>query len=208
MLKRNLFIIAIIGLVIALTGSIFGQTSKRNRTSRNLKPVVKSINQQTPADWNERQSQDARSGSVQTAVKQKTGNALDAGFTLSDDLINEAKTKRQTTNRTNRRRTKPARNLTPDYGGLDPTDERPEFNPAANRQRNRAASTTQTNLLPYMEQQNVIKRNSNTSRRNSSSLNGSTNRTKSRKKYANQEISYRQKSGKTIGKNGKKVRKN
>jgi hypothetical protein len=200
MFRKNLFFIATIGLAIALTSNVFGQSTKKaksyrtaNRIGGNLKPRVKNINDQTPADWNERQSGKTQQSEVKTAVKKKAGNALDAGFTLSDDLVNEAKTKRPPNGRTNQRRAPRTRNLQPENGGFDPTDERPEFNPAANRQKNTPPPTTQqSNILPYIEQQNIIKKKSNNASRYSSSLNrGATNRTKSRKKYANQEVGYR-----------------
>jgi hypothetical protein len=168
MFRKSLFLIAIVVPIIVVAGNVYGQTAKKakssrttNRTSGSLKSRVKTINDQTPADWNERQSQNPSA-----VVKQKTKNAIDAGFTLSDNVKNEAQLGQQSNGSTNQRLTGKTR---------------------------RKKTTTQTNLLPYMEQQNVIKKKTNNTSGNSSGLTTTTRRAKSRKKYANQEVGYRRK---------------
>jgi hypothetical protein len=56
------------------------------------------------------------------------------------------------------RRTKPVRNLQSENGGLDTTPEKPAFGDASARKNSSPTGGTQSNILPYIEQQTVIKR--------------------------------------------------
>ena len=114
--------------------------------------------------WNTRQRPGKKRKAVKKVKRARTGN----------------------TRTINQRQTKPVRNLQTDNGGLDTIDETPGF--GANQRR----TSSQTNILPYIEQQNINKKPV-ANGVGGSGNNQRTNGQRARKKYANQETGYRKK---------------
>lgn len=162
-MKNHSFIIAVIFLLIVSSVNIFGQSQRRTRAI--TKPKTQIFLEGGNDSWNTRQKPGKRRKAVSKVKSRRTGNSLT----------------------TDQRRTKPVRNLQTDNGGLDTTDESPDFGDAQ-RRTNSAPTTPQTNILPYVEQQNIRKKTvtsgDSVNTRQSSGL-------RTRKKYANQETGYR-----------------
>jgi hypothetical protein len=165
-MKKYIFTIAIIFLLIVSNVDVFGQNQRRTRTIS--KPQTQIFLEGGNDSWNTRQKPGSKRKAVKKVKSSRTSNSLT----------------------TNQRRTKPVRNLQTENGGLDTTPEEPPFGDAQ-RRTNSAPEGQQTNILPYIEQQNIKKKAV------VNGAGGSGNRRQSgsraRKKYANQETGYRKK---------------